>query len=187
MQGTRRGPDQWQLERFICSQAIMLALRGVPAIYIHSLLATPNYLKGVELTGRTRSINRRKWDYEELLNFLESENTPNHECFIHYRRLIVLRRNEPCFHPDNPQYILEVGNALFVVLREDQQRQRRVLCIHNVTANIVNLENLVHLVELQGVSWYSLNEGMLITDELYTQTLKPYQFMWLLDNSENTD
>ena len=184
MQGTRRGPDQWQLERFICSQAIMLALRGMPAIYIHSLLATPNYLKGVELTGRTRSINRRKWDYEELMTFLESENTPNHECFLHYRRLILLRRNEACFHPDNPQYVLDVGKALFVVLREDRQSARRLLAVYNVTANPVSLEGLVHLVELQGASWYNLSEGELIEAELHTQSLKPYQFMWLLDSGD---
>jgi glycosidase len=187
MQGTRRGPDQWQLERFICSQAIMLALRGVPAIYIHSLLATPNFLNGVELTGRTRSINRRKWDYDELLNYLEAENTPNHECFLHYRRLLEVRRNEPCFHPDTPQFILEVDHSLFILLREDQQDNRRVLCIHNVTPNPVSLQSLVHLVELQETRWYSLNEEMLISDELYTQTLKPYQYLWLLDISGVTD
>lgn len=184
MQGTRRGPDQWQLERFICSQAIMLALQGLPAIYIHSLLATPNYLKGVELTGHTRNINRRKWDYDELLDLLDSENTPNHQCFLSYRRLILLRCNEPCFHPDNPQTILNVDNHLFVILREDRQRGRRLLAVYNVTINPVSLEALVHLVELQGVNWYNLIEGEFITDELYTHTLKPYQFMWLLDSGD---
>jgi glycosidase len=187
MQGTRRGPDQWQLERFICSQAIMLALRGIPAIYIHSLLATPNYLKGVELTGRTRSINRRKWQYDELLNFLESENTLNHECFKHYRHLIQLRRNEPCFHPDNPQFILDVDNSLFVILREDRKSRRRILAVHNVTANTVNLEGLVHLVELQGISWNNLNEQVMLADELYRQTLKPYQFLWLVATGDVKD
>ncbi len=184
MQGTRRGPDQWQLERFICSQAIMLALQGLPAIYIHSLLATPNYLKGVELTGHTRNINRRKWDYDELLDLLDSENTPNHQCFLSYRRLILLRCNEPCFHPDNPQTILDVDNHLFVILREDRQRGRRLLAVYNVTINPISLEALVHLVELQGVNWYNLIEGERISDELYTHTLKPYQFMWLLDSGD---
>lgn len=187
MQGTRRGPDQWQLQRFICSQAIMLALQGIPAIYIHSLLATPNYLKGVELTGHTRNINRRKWDYDELLDVLDSENTPNHECFLYYRRLILLRSNEPCFHPDTPQTILDVDNHLFVILREDIETGRRLLAVYNVTINPISLEALVHLVELQGVSWYNLVEGELITDELHTHTLKPYQFMWLLDRDDKSD
>ena len=61
LKGTRRGEDQWQIQRFLCSQIIMLGMRGIPAVYIHSLLATPNDLAGVERTGRTRSINRRKW------------------------------------------------------------------------------------------------------------------------------
>ncbi|MGB0449908.1 MAG: sugar phosphorylase, partial [Porticoccaceae bacterium] len=42
LQGTRAGPDQWGLQRFICAHAIMLALEGVPGIYIHSLVGTRN-------------------------------------------------------------------------------------------------------------------------------------------------
>ena len=41
MKGTRRGEDHWQAQRFLCSQIIMLGMKGIPAIYIHSLLATP--------------------------------------------------------------------------------------------------------------------------------------------------
>jgi len=34
----------------------------VPAIYIHSFLATQNYYQGVEHTNHNRTINRYKWD-----------------------------------------------------------------------------------------------------------------------------
>ena len=40
--------DQLAVKRFIASQAIMLALKGVPGIYIHSLLGSRNYTRGVE-------------------------------------------------------------------------------------------------------------------------------------------
>ena len=51
MQGTVDGPDAFQRNRFICSQTIMMSLEGIPAFYIHSLLATPNDHDGVETTG----------------------------------------------------------------------------------------------------------------------------------------
>jgi len=35
--GTFNGEDEFQLNRFICAHAIMLALEGLPAFYIHSL------------------------------------------------------------------------------------------------------------------------------------------------------
>ena len=43
MRGTiHRREGYLQLERFICAHAIMLGLKGIPAIYIHSLLGTSN-------------------------------------------------------------------------------------------------------------------------------------------------
>jgi sucrose phosphorylase len=44
MRGTLDGPDEHQIVRFVCSQTVMMSLQGIPAFYIHSLLATPNDL-----------------------------------------------------------------------------------------------------------------------------------------------
>ncbi len=67
---TRRGEPEWAVQRFLCSQSIPLVLRGVPAVYIHSLMATPNDMVGFGLTGRVRSVNRRKWEADELIALL---------------------------------------------------------------------------------------------------------------------
>ena len=61
LRGTVEEEDAWQVERFLCSQTVMLGLEGIPAFYIHSLLATPNDLDGVATTQHNRSINRYKW------------------------------------------------------------------------------------------------------------------------------
>lgn len=53
LQGTVKGPDKWQFERFICAHAIMFALEGVPGIYIHSFLATNNYNEGWNSPAKT--------------------------------------------------------------------------------------------------------------------------------------
>ncbi len=37
MKGTVRGEDKWQVQRFLCSQTIMMSLEGIPAFYIHVL------------------------------------------------------------------------------------------------------------------------------------------------------
>ena len=47
-------------ERFLAAQAIMLALRGVPGIYFHSLFGSQSWAEGVRATGRARTINRQK-------------------------------------------------------------------------------------------------------------------------------
>jgi len=75
LQGTAKGADQWQLARFLCAHAVMFALEGIPGIYIHSLLGTQNVHELVAETKQNRSINRKKWDLNEICNKLDDEQT----------------------------------------------------------------------------------------------------------------
>jgi len=183
MQGTRRGTDQWQIDRFICSQSIMLAMQGIPAFYIHSMLATPNDIHGVELSGRTRSINRKKWDYPELQSLLNSQNTPNHEVFNELKRIIEIRRNEPCFHPDNEQEIIEVNRGIFSILRVQNTSNRKLLALYNVTAvpQQITISGKPELSD--NADWHDLISNSDITTILPLITLQPYQVMWLVDKN----
>jgi sucrose phosphorylase len=100
MKGTRRGADPWQVERFLCSQNLMMALQGIPALYLHSMTASLNDHEGVERSGRLRSLNRRRWQREELDELLDSRNTPTREVFMALKRRLAVRRREParCCH-----------------------------------------------------------------------------------------
>ena len=183
MQGTRRGLDQWQVNRFICLQAVMLALQGIPALYIHSLVATPNDLHGVELSGRTRSINRKKWDYNELERLLENESTPNHEVFNALRKLLKIRRAEVCFDPHNPQQAIDAGYGLFALLRTNIKTGRRLLAIHNLTyaPQTVTIKNSPELTD--STQWRDLISDKQINAILPQIVLQPYQVMWLVESN----
>lgn len=182
MQGTRRGTDQWQVDRFICSQAIMMGLQGIPAIYIHSMLATPNHLHGVELTGRTRAINRKKWDYNELVSLLSSHNTPNYEVFNELKRIIEIRKKEPCFHPDCAQEVIDISPGLFSFLREDKKSGRILFAIYNVTLapQKITLKDRPDLSD--STHWHNIVTGEKLDTILPYMMLQPYQFMWLIEN-----
>ena len=76
LRGTiKGGADEFQIERFICAHTIVLALEGIPGIYIHSMLGTENDDDLVKATGRARSINRHSWSETELLDNLEDSNS----------------------------------------------------------------------------------------------------------------
>ncbi len=53
-------PLATQMDRFMASQAILLAMIGVPGIYFHSLFGSRGWPEGVAQTGRNRTINRQK-------------------------------------------------------------------------------------------------------------------------------
>jgi sucrose phosphorylase len=59
--------------RFLMSQAIALALRGIPAVYLSSLVAAENDIDLAEQTGHARSVNRHRFTLDEL-SVLEERN-----------------------------------------------------------------------------------------------------------------
>ncbi len=162
-------PRELQVRRFLLSQAIPLALMGVPGIYLHSLLGSRNDLEGVRRSGRARSINRQQLDLEELRAELRVPGSPRQEVFQGYRRLLELRGGEPAFHPDARQEVLDCGPGVFAVRRWSLERGREVLAIHNVTAAIVCIN--VCDAGLDLISGLPVEAGSL--------NLAPYQISWI--------
>lgn len=174
--GTRRGPDHHQVQRFLCSQAIMLAMQGIPAVYIHSLTASPNDLEHVEQTGRTRSINRRIWEENELEYLLSNPVTPQAEVFTELTRMLRIRRAQPAFSPDARQDVVKINTDLFILKRTSEDNSQRIFAISNVTERILKLP-LATLGFLEnGLSDLLAHERRIVEDEL---VLYPYQTVWL--------
>lgn len=179
MAGTaERGADGWQLQRFICAHAIMLALEGIPGFYIHSLLGTGNDYQRMEHTGRLRSINRGQWDLEVLEQTLVDPLSHHHRVYTELRRLIAIRREQPAFHPNATQFTLHLGLEIFGFWRQSLLREQSIFCINNVTDRVqqVALED----INLIGTDqWRDLISGNEIHDLSGCLTLKPYQAVWL--------
>ncbi|MBN1144156.1 MAG: sugar phosphorylase [Bacteroidales bacterium] len=142
MKGSQLGPDHLQEERFVTSQAVMVAFRGIPAFYIHSLLGTPNDNAGVKATGRARSINRRQLSEEEISGLMASD-TMQRRLFERLTHLIRVRRNCPAFHPDCSQEVLEQGSSVFAFVRINRNRGLKVFCLSNISVHPVEIRSLL--------------------------------------------
>jgi sucrose phosphorylase len=177
--GCCHGIDQWQVARFLCSQTVMLGLKGIPALYIHSLFASPNDLAGVENSGRTRSINRRTWQLDELEGLLADSGTPNHIVFQELRRLLRIRRHQPAFHPDAAQDLLSLGDAWFAFRRTSRDGQQVVLAISNLTDRPQTVSLAAQTRHCPGCHWIDLLRDGLEIDPTREQILRPYQTLWL--------
>ncbi|ROT99180.1 alpha-amylase [Marinobacter sp. R17] len=169
--------DGLQFARFICAHAIMMALEGMPAFYIHSLLATENDEARVEHTSQNRSINRHVWDADELDKLLESD-THHRDVFKALRRLLAIRTRQGAFHPNATQYTLHLGDGLFAFWRQSIDRRQSIFAIHNISgqAQVFNLSELNLIVTDQ---WKDLVSGESFEDRMKPVTLEPYQFIWL--------
>lgn len=166
------------LMRFICSQTVAMELRGVPALYFHSLTATRNNYAGVEETGRARTINRKKWQEAELGAVLSDPRAPAARVMKECLRRLQLRSQHQVFHPDAPQKIVDLGPELFVVQRE--QAGQSVTCVSNFTDQYMELRVDDRLAVLHESSTCSdLLTGQRYMGQGKVIALDAYQTVWL--------
>ncbi len=180
-QGTVTGRDDHQIDRFLCSQTIMLGLEGIPAFYIHSLLATQNDIAGVERTGQPRSINRRKWNERELRDHLADPATAHSIVLHELLRRIAIRTGQHSFHPNATQFTLQMSDPFFAFWRQCNDRSQSVFCIHNMTPDTQELKLAdLNLISLN--TWRDLLSGTEYKDLTETLIVKPYQCLWIANS-----
>tara|TARA_R110000772_G_scaffold49100_6_gene112227 strand:- start:830 stop:2593 length:1764 start_codon:yes stop_codon:yes gene_type:complete len=184
MQGTLDGPDEYQIDRFMAAMAIMLALEGIPAIYIHSLLATPNGYEEVNRTGHNRSINRRQLDYDEISAKLVDPETVEAKVFTRFMDLIEIRKKQPAFHPNAVQFTLALPEGLFGVWRQSPDRKQSVFAVTNVTKDDKALL-LADINLIAGDRWWDLISEQSIADIEGDFLLSPYQTVWISNVKPN--
>ena len=178
LKGTLKGPDEHQQDRFLCSQTIVMALEGIPAFYIHSLLATPNDHEGVEKTGINRAINRHRWDYPTLREKLADPSTPQAKVLDCMKRRIDIRTKQKAFHPNAIQFTLQMGEEIFGIWRQSLDRDQSIFALHNVTDRPISLP--VHTINLiGGDAWKDLLSGEEIEAGASVIHFEPYQCRWI--------
>ena len=176
--GTEDGRDEFQIERFVCAHAIMLAIEGIPGIYIHSLLGTPNDNEGLARTGQYRSINRHTWEHEELVKLLDDPDSVQSIILSRLRHLIKLRREQQAFHPNAVQFTMQLGLQTFGIWRQSSDRRQDIFSISNIS----NEQQSVELASINLVStddWRDLISGDRINEGQTALELRPYQTVWL--------
>ena len=168
------------LERMILAHAILLGLEGVPAIYLHSFLATNNDLSRVENTGHNRAINRHQWALDELTGLLNDAKSQHARCLQAIKQLIDTRQGQPAFHPNATQFTLNCGRSIFGFWRQSPDRAQSIFCLYNVTPTSTTIA-AASLNLVGSDSWRDLIGGETVDlfSEDPTIELGPYQAVWL--------
>lgn len=168
--------SEFQIDRFVCSQTIMMSLQGIPAFYIHSLLGTENDMEGYNETKRNRTVNRKRWNWDKLELLLES-NTNHKKVFNELTRRIIIRKETPLFSPLVKQEILFISEKLFVIKRYNNEEE--LIALFNISSNMLSLEigelsqRLTDVYDLLTEDEFSENNEIVLT---------PYQCRWLISN-----
>ena len=165
-------PPAEHSRRFLATQAIMLAMQGVPAIYFHSLVGSPNDQQGVEESGQNRRINRHKYSRAELDAVLSKPDSLQRRVFDGYRRLLQVRYEQPAFHPAATQKVIDLpGDGLLGFVRETSFGEK--VCV------LANLSDQHRTVDASATE---LRHDVLAQETLGDEAIKmrPFQVRWLV-------
>ena len=171
------GPAE-TLDRMVLAHAILLGLEGIPAIYLHSFLATPNDEQRVLHTGHNRAINRHQWDLKALSSALSDPASEHSKCLERIKFLINIRRCQPAFHPNATQFTLNCGRTIFAFWRQSQDRSQSIFCLYNISAHEASVP-MASLNLTGGDRWLDLITGEACLPDTQNLSMAPYQAIWL--------
>jgi sucrose phosphorylase len=178
--------DAAALDRFVAAHAILLALRGVPAVYFHSLFGSRGWPEGVRRTGRNRTINRQKLARRQIEDELGDPRSRRARVFRRLAELLKARAALAALAPSAAQEMLDCGDAVLGVLRIAKDQAARALCLHNLSgrSQIVDLTSGL-LGDISKERWVDLvggrgpqREGRLRLE------LRPHEVRWLAPAKE---
>jgi sucrose phosphorylase len=175
-------PKELRAQKFLASQAILLAMPGTPGIYIHSLLGSENWSQGPELTGANRTINRKKLFIKDLEAELSDPTSLRSMVFSGYKEMLIMRRSQPALHPSAAMQVLESQDdrvlliSRFTPVQASGGMEERVTLAVNTSGVPVTTKNsefadtprLINLIT--GKTFTPGSEG--------TISLEPWQYIW---------
>ena len=174
--------DEDIADRFLASQSIMLALRGVPGIYYHSLLGSQNWVEGMLESGQNRTINREKLDVDKLYDELNEKGSLRQMVFNGFKVMLMLRKSEPAFDPFGGQKIMDENPHVFGAFRYHENEKEGVFCLTNLSDAPQKINfGLADYCDSHSsalVDQISHEHFLVIEGECQVE-LRPYQVRWL--------
>jgi len=179
-------PMRCKVARFLSAHAILLAMAGLPGVYVHSLLGTQNWIQGVYQTGQNRAINRQKLTLAEVEQALADPQSRTAQVYQGLTRLLRARAASAAFHPYGAQLVLESGDAVFGLMRIAPDGSRIALCLHNVTSGQQAVSLDLNQMGLPGGQWQDLITGQRFILESQAHLALPgYAALWLVPFPNN--
>ena len=179
MEDSSRDTNRFQFERFILTQLLVMALKGVPAFYLPALLASENDIKSFSMTGQRRDLNREKFKLDNLVSVLNNPESNANKNIKYLGNAMDIRSKLEQFHPSSEMECLSKGRSDIVVIKRGKG-PKSVFAIHNMTENKINYQlddyDLPELIDND----FNMKDFLASTKYNWKNiSLDPFQVIWL--------
>ncbi len=178
---------------FLATQFVLLAMPGVPGIYIHSILGSENWEEGVVQSGVNRSINREKLNINHVRDQLEAPQSLRSRVLRGYLALLEMRQKSKAFHPFSPMKVIDTGTNVFAIVRGPyNDNPDEVLCLVNVSN-----KECVQKISISSFIWKEGCVDLITGDIMYAPkgknedegmfSLSPYEIICIKNNCRTVE
>ena len=161
-------PDDAALDRHLAAHAIVLALRGVPLLYVHSLFASDNAVAGFAATGQGRDLNRATFDDAEIRRALGDPSSRANRSWSRLRTMLRWRATSTAFRPDAAQSVLDGPDEVLAVRRTSTDGDEALV--------VVNVADRDTTIDLPDGAWERFDDDRRVAGRL---TLGRWSSVWL--------
>jgi glycosidase len=122
--------DARHVDRFLATQAAMLSVRGVPALYLGALLAGRNDTARVAAQQDNRAINRGRFSRADWEAAFSTPGSVEREVLERLTALCRVRAGCAAFHPEGAQRVLDgLPEGVLGLVRTAPDGDTRVLSL----------------------------------------------------------
>jgi len=171
----------FQVKRFTASRIISLVLKGVPGIYLHSLIGTRNDIEAVLANNSNRDINRSVIDDKAITEALMDPFSKVSRINRELGRLITIRTRKSAFHPFGEQKILNTAPEIFSILRTSPDEKEKILALINISSKVCRLEIPLSELGSDETHWFDIVSEVewMSEDGMLYINMNPYDIVWL--------
>lgn len=159
--------DEQIAARIVASHSVAFGLAGIPLLYVHSPVGSPNATERAEESGLARDLNRARFagpdEYLELL----SDDPVGHRVWPRLRQMLSWRAASTAFDPASPQEMVPAPAGV-VAMRRGTEADAALV--------ITNLTERSQTMELDAGWTRADGEGPVAAGPT---TLPPWGILWL--------
>ena len=195
--------DAIAVQRFIAASAIMIFFKGIPGVYIHSLIGSRNWFGDATLKDHPRRINREKIDIQQLEEELSDPKSLRSAVFTRMLALLEIRKSEVAFSPLAEQRVVDTDNSGCFAFLRSFSREEKIRNVSNkdgektihpesdTTEEVLVVINVTSGIQEFPSAWWIPHIGKDPVDlmgnttgkDADTLTMEPYQVVVLKRNT----
>ena len=169
------GGDDESIDAYVGAHQLLMAYQGVPGFYLNALLGRTNDYQYMEMTGRTRSINRGSWSLEALQEALGNPASHHTKIFQRLSQSLQLRAKQTAFLPASEQRFIAGCNDYLMFLRHATHQRLLVVASFVTDAQTIEWPDALAVKEGEVVDLLS-GDGINVNTAI---SLGGFQVMWL--------